>query len=88
MKNIKDVLREKEAALRQLEKEIEALRLAASLLNEEGSAVVAAFSAPLASPKSHAWVPLFEERSSDATAPGPTVSKATISGTTTLRQFP
>jgi len=88
MKNIRDVLREKEAALRQLKKEIEALRLAVSLLNEEGSAVVAEVSAPVASPKSRGWIPLFEERSSDATVPGPTVSKATVSGTTTVRQFP
>ena len=74
--------------MRQLEKEIEALRLAASLLNEEGSAVAAEISAPVASPKSRAWIPLFEERSSDVTVPGPTVSKTAISGTTTLRQFP
>lgn len=89
MKNIRDVLREKEAALRQLEKEIEALRLAASLLNEEDSAVVAEISTPVASPKSRVRVPLFEERSSDASVPGPIVSKTIISGTTTLlRRFP
>ncbi len=36
MKNIYDVLRQKEAELQQLQKEIEALRIAARLLADEG----------------------------------------------------
>jgi hypothetical protein len=36
MKNIYDVLRQKEAELQQIQKEIEALRVAARLLAEEG----------------------------------------------------
>ena len=36
MKNINDVLQQKEAELQQLQSEIEALRLAAGLLSEDG----------------------------------------------------
>jgi hypothetical protein len=38
MKNIFDVLKQKEAELQQIQKEVEALRTAARLLNEEGEA--------------------------------------------------
>jgi len=36
MKNIFDVLRQKEAELQQIQKEIEALRIAARILSDEG----------------------------------------------------
>lgn len=38
MKNIFDVLRQKEAELQQIQKEIEALRIAARILQDEGGA--------------------------------------------------
>ncbi len=78
MKNIRDLLREKEAELQQLEKEIEALRLTASLLNPEGSSAAAEAIVPLASPRSSASVLSFEERN----------SATTVSGTPVSRQFP
>jgi hypothetical protein len=78
MRNIRELLREKEAELQQLEKEIEALRLAAGLLHPEGSAAAAAVIEPLASPMSPAAAPSFEEHTSGIT----------ISGTPTSRQFP
>jgi hypothetical protein len=78
MKNIRDLLREKEAELKRLEKEVEALRLAASLLEGEGSPAAAEASAPVASPKSPASALSFEERTSGTT----------VSGTPTSRQFP
>jgi proline racemase len=78
MKNIRDLLREKEAELQQLEKEVEALRLAASLLNPEGSSAAADAMVPPASPKSSASVLSFEERT----------LATPVSGTTVSRQFP
>ena len=39
MRNVHDVLRQKEAELQQLSKEIEALRIAARLLAEDGDAM-------------------------------------------------
>jgi hypothetical protein len=42
MKNLYDVLRQKEQEIKQLQKEIEALRLAASLLSEEPETAPAA----------------------------------------------
>ncbi len=78
MKDIRDLLRDKEAELQRLEKEIEALRLAASLLNGESSSAAAEAIAPVASPKSPASVLSFEERTSGTT----------VSGTPTSRQFP
>jgi hypothetical protein len=76
MRNINEVLREKEAELQRLEKEIEALRLAASLLNEEGTAAAARAMVPVVSPKAPARS--FEK----------SISEMPISGTPTLRQFP
>jgi hypothetical protein len=78
MKNIRDLLREKEAELKRLEKEVEALRLAASLLEGEGSPAAAEASVPVASPKSPTSALSFEERTSGIT----------VSGTPTSRQFP
>ena len=78
MRNIRELLREKEAELQQLEKEIEALRLVASLLEEEGSPAAAEAVAPVASPKSPASAPSFEERTSGTI----------VSGRPTSRQFP
>jgi len=78
MKDIRDLLRDKEAELQRLEKEIEALRLAASLLNGESSSAAAEAIAPVASPKSPASVQSFEERTSGTT----------VSGTPPSRQFP
>ena len=40
MKNVYEVLREKEAQLRQVQMEVDALRVAAPLLNEESEAEV------------------------------------------------
>src|SRR5664280_960663 len=51
MRNISDLLREKEAELQQLEKEVEALRLAVGLLDEKGSPVAAQAVVAVASPK-------------------------------------
>jgi hypothetical protein len=78
MKNIRDVLREKEAELQQLEKEVEALRLAVSLVSQEASLLPAGVIVPVASPKVAISAPSFEERS----------CATTVSGTTTSRQFP
>jgi hypothetical protein len=94
MKNIKDVLREKEAELRRLEEEVEALRLAVGLLGdrsdtrsrgacwgprfEQGPSAATAVAAPLPRPQAAASSLLLEERS------GETI----VSGTTTSRQFP
>ena len=78
MRNIRELLREKEAELQQLEKEIEALRLAASLLNQDGSLAAAGAIEPVASPKSPATALSFEE---------PT-SEITVYGVPTSRQFP
>ena len=77
MKDINDLLLEKEAELQQLEKEIKALRLAASLLNEKGSSSAAGIVA-VASPKIPASAPASEERTSEIT----------VSGAPTSRQFP
>jgi hypothetical protein len=77
MKDINDLLLEKEAELQQLEKEIQALRLAASLLNEKGSSSAAGIVA-VASPKIPASAPSSEERTSEIT----------VSGAPTSRQFP
>lgn len=48
MKNVYEVLRQKELELARLEKEVEALRVAAPLLSEEGSAETAATKPTLA----------------------------------------
>jgi len=94
MKNIRDVLREKEAELRQLEKEIEALRLAVNLLDDqphmrsghagwgpwlEASSLVAGGDvAADAGPKVLVSTPYFEEHSDEAA----------VSVTAASRQFP
>ena len=78
MRNISDLLREKEAELQQLEKEVEALRLAASLLNEEDSSAVAQAAVAVASPK----IPDL------ALSLGEHASGTTVSGAPTSRQFP
>jgi hypothetical protein len=57
MRNINDVLREKEAELQQLEKEIEVLRLAASLLAEEETPAVSGPVAPVAAPQAQPPAP-------------------------------
>ncbi len=46
MKNLYDVLKQKEAALAQVQYEIEALRIAVRLLVEEGDAEVSRSTAP------------------------------------------
>lgn len=46
MKNVYEVLRQKEMELTRLEKEVEALRLVAPLLSEEGKEIVAEISKP------------------------------------------
>jgi hypothetical protein len=46
MKNVYEVLRQKELELARLEKEVEALRVAAPLLSEEGGGVEAPASKP------------------------------------------
>jgi hypothetical protein len=83
MRNIRELLREKEAELQHLEKEIEALRLAASLLNQEGSSAATETAATetnvaFASPQSPAATLSLEERTSGIT----------VSGAPALRQFP
>jgi hypothetical protein len=94
MKNIKDVLREKEAELRQLEKEVEVLRLAVSLLGdqsdtrsrgaccgprlEQGPSAAIAVAAPVPSPEAVVSSLLLEEH----------CGETSVSGTTTSRQFP
>ncbi len=94
MKNIKDMLHEKEAELRQLEEEVEALRLAVSLLGdrsdtrsrgaccgprlEQGPPAATAVAAPLPNPEAAVSSLLLEERSGETN----------VSGTTTSRQFP
>ncbi len=50
MKNIYDVLRQKEAELQQLQKEIEALRIAARLLSDENEARTESAARPTAVP--------------------------------------
>jgi hypothetical protein len=45
MKNIIDVLRQKEAELQQLQNEVEVLRVAASLLSEQGDPELETFAA-------------------------------------------
>jgi len=78
MKDINDLLLEKEAELQQLEKEIEALRLSASLLDQEDSSAAAETNVAVASPKSPVAAPSFEERTSGII----------VSGVPALRQFP
>jgi hypothetical protein len=78
MRNIRELLREKEAELQQLEKEIEALRLSASLLDQEDSSAAAETNVAVASPKSPAAAPSLEERTSGIT----------VSGAPASRQFP
>jgi hypothetical protein len=78
MRNIKELLREKEAELQQLEKAIEALRLAASMLNQEGSSAAAETNVAIAGPKSHVAAPSLEERTSGNI----------VSGVSASRQFP
>ncbi|MFB3814617.1 MAG: hypothetical protein ACE14L_10940 [Terriglobales bacterium] len=56
MKNIYDVLRQKEAEFQQLQKEIEALRIAARLLADDNDAR-AASAAPAASARGISAVP-------------------------------
>ena len=70
MKNIFDVLRQKEAELQQIQKELEALRIAARLLAEEGdpraeSAMRPAMvpPAPEPVPRSKPATPVFEASS-------------------------
>ena len=82
VKNIFDVLRQKEAQLQELQKEIEALRLAARLLSAENEKTTDAVE-PAAPP---AVEPRQEAR---ATEPKPDVYRREGSvGTTLLRQFP
>jgi hypothetical protein len=50
MKNIFDVLRQKEAELQQLQKEIEALRVAARLLAEDGDPRLESAGRPVIAP--------------------------------------
>ena len=78
MRNISDLLREKEAELQQLEKEVEALRLAVSLLNEEGSAAAAGTIVAIASPKIPDLALSFGEHDSGTS----------VFGAPTSRQFP
>jgi hypothetical protein len=78
MRNISDLLREKEAELRQLEKEVEALRLALSLLNEKGSSAAAGTVDAVASPNIPDLALSFGEHTSGTT----------VSGAPTSRQFP
>jgi hypothetical protein len=94
MKNIKDVLREKETELRQLEKEVETLRLAVSLLGdhsdtrsrgaccgprlEQAPAAATAIDKPVPSLEAAVSSQFLEERSGERS----------VSGTTTSRQFP
>ena len=70
MKNIFEVLRQKEAELQQLQKEVEALRMAARLLAEEGDsrieaplrpAMAAAGPVPAPAPRSSREVPVMFE---------------------------
>jgi hypothetical protein len=78
MKNIRQLLREKEAELEQLQKEIEALRLAATLLSQETSSAAAAPIVAVSGPKPPVSVPSSEEH----------ISGITVSGTPASRQFP
>jgi len=68
MKNIFDVLRQKEAELLQMQKEIEALRVAARLLAEEGDLKsetsmrpVIAAAGPVPAPRANKEVPAIFE---------------------------
>jgi hypothetical protein len=78
MRNISDLLREKEAELQQLEKEVEALRLAVSLLDEKGSPAAAQAVVAVASPKIPDLALSFGEHASGTT----------VCGAPTSRQFP
>lgn len=57
MKNIHDVLRQKEAELENVQREIDALRLAARLCTEPGESVAASASAESGNPKPVRSVP-------------------------------
>jgi hypothetical protein len=78
MRNISDLLREKEAELQQLEKEVEALRLAVGLLDEKGSPVAAQAVVAVASPKIPDLALSFGEHDSGTS----------VFGAPTSRQFP
>ncbi len=76
MKNLYDVLRQKEAEIQQLQKDIEALRVAARLLADEGEAETVA-ARPMPTPTPRVTTPVATAKPAD-----------TLSPAVGIRQFP